>query len=124
METNPPETPAPDPFDLLFVGTHGHVVAVHKFTGKDVWRKSLPGTGWSVVALLIEDGVLYAASQGHVFALDPLTGEIFWENSMPGLGNGHACLATFRHRTDEHENPIPQAAASQAAKHHHGTVVP
>jgi len=120
MDAKPPESPVPDPFDLLFVGTHGHVVAVHKFTGKDVWRKSLPGTGWSVVSLLIEEGVLYAASQGHVFALDPLTGEIFWENALPGLGNDHACLATFRNRTDEHGNPIPQAAKS-AAQAAHGT---
>jgi hypothetical protein len=110
---------AADPFELLFVGTHGHVVAVNKFTGKETWRTSLPSTGWSIVALLVEEGVLYAASKGHVFALDPASGAIFWENPLPGLGSDHSCLATMKQRGDEHGNPIPQIEQSQidAARH-------
>src|SRR5262245_37899038 len=96
----PEAKPSTDPFELLFVGTHGYVAAIHRFTGKEVWRASLPGTGWSIVSMLVEDGVLYAASKGHVFALDPATGEVFWENALPGLGSDHACLATMRGAQD------------------------
>jgi glucose dehydrogenase len=117
-EPAPPKNAARDPFELLFVGTHGYVVAIHRFTGKEVWRASLPGTGWSIVSMLVEDGVLYAATKGHVFALDPATGEIFWENALPGLGNDHACLATMRARQEGGAQPLPQAEADADARRH------
>jgi outer membrane protein assembly factor BamB len=115
------KAPPVDPFQLLFVGTHGHVVAFQKFTGKEVWRTSLPKTGWSLVTLLVEDGVLFASSKGHLFALDPLTGEIFWSNPMSGLGSGHACLATMRQGSDRAGNPLPQVAASEADAARHAS---
>ncbi len=107
---------------LLFAGTHGYVTALNKLTGKEAWRRSLPGTGFSIVTLLFEEGVLYAASGGHVFALNPLNGEIAWENPLQGLGTSALCLATIRSSANASSDPVPQAqaeidAAAHAANH-------
>jgi len=113
---------APALSDLLFCGTHGWVVAVHKFTGSEVWRTSLPRTGWSIVTLLFEEGVLFAATGGRVFALNPLTGEIAWKNELGGLGGGHLCLATILQAPNAGAAPIPQIVQSDddARQHHSG----
>lgn len=81
---------------LLFLGTHGHVKAVRKDDGSDVWVVSLPGTGYEVVTLLYEDGTLFAGSNGKLFGLDPSDGSILWSNSLSGLGYDHMVLATVR----------------------------
>ena len=44
--------------NYLFLGTHGHVIAVNKKDGEKVWSISLPRTGYSVVSILFEDGML------------------------------------------------------------------
>jgi len=106
-----PQTP---PEDLLFVGTYGWVAALHKFTGAEAWRTNLPRTGWSVVTLLHEDGVLYAATGGQVFALNPANGEIAWKNELKGLGNSHLCLATVRQSPHAGAAPLPQIAQAEA----------
>jgi outer membrane protein assembly factor BamB len=118
MEAEPTKPAAADPFELLFVGTHGHVTALHKFTGKEAWRVSLPDTGWSIVSLLVEDGVLYAASKGHVFALDPASGSVFWKNALPGLGHDHACLATLRQGMVASANPVAAVESIDEARRH------
>ena len=83
-----------NPQDLLFIGTHGHVRAVSKRTGRKQWETSLPGTGYTIVSLLYAEPVLYAASRGLLFALDPLDGEIVWQNRLKGMGHDHIVLAT------------------------------
>ena len=88
------------PEDLLFIGTYGHAWAVGKKHGRRVWKTSLPGTGFDVVTLLHEDGVLFAASKGHLFGLNALTGEVLWKNGLRGLSNGLVHLATSRASTD------------------------
>lgn len=82
--------------DLLYIGTHGHVTAVRKTSGRRVWSTSLPKTGYDLVTLLIEDGQLFAVSKGYLFALDPQTGRVLWTNGLKGLGHGFATLATLR----------------------------
>jgi outer membrane protein assembly factor BamB len=101
--------------ELLFVGTHGHVVAIEQKSGAEVWRTSLPKTGYSVVTLLFEEGRLLAASGGHCFALDPATGQIAWHNPLSGLGNGVACLATTRTPANAGADPLPQIQAAHDA---------
>ena len=86
--------------DLIFLGTHGHVVAIRKAGGRRLWEQSLPKTGFSIVSLLFEDGILYAGSAGHLFALDPETGAILWHNGLRGLGHGHMMMATTRQAVD------------------------
>ena len=80
--------------DLLFIGTYGHVVAVEKTTGHTVWTTSLPRTGYEVVSIVVEDGLLLCASAGRAFGLDIDTGEIRWGNDLQGLGQGFVYLTT------------------------------
>ena len=81
---------------LLFVGTHGHVLAIDKQSGRSVWELSLPGTGYTIVSILYEDGVLYAGSKGLLFAIDPSSGNILWQNGLDGMGYGHITMTTTR----------------------------
>jgi outer membrane protein assembly factor BamB len=111
----------PAPADLIFVGTHGWIAALHKFTGAEVWRTSLPKAGWGIVTILHEDGVLYAAAGGHVFALDPATGTIAWHNALSGLGNGHLCLATLRQAPNSSEAPVPQITQAEDEERNHAS---
>lgn len=97
--------------DLLFLGTHGHVTALDKRTGREVWRTSLPNTGYRIVSMLVEDGTLFAASRGHVFALDPVNGSILWSNSLPSLGHDHVYMTTARSGAGT-EGVTPLARAS------------
>lgn len=81
---------------LLFIGISGHVKAVDKRTGEDVWQVSLPKTGFGLVNLLLEDGILYAGTVGLLFALDPMTGRTLWTHGLKGLGQGHIVFATVK----------------------------
>jgi outer membrane protein assembly factor BamB len=102
--------------ELLFLGTHGHVAALQKSTGNLVWKTSLPSTGYSVVALIVEDGRLFCASGGRAFALDPLTGEILWTNDLPGLGSGFVFATTAASSgTEKVMSLLAAAAQAQAA---------
>ncbi len=80
--------------DYLFVGTHGHVLAIAKADGKKVWERSLPNTGYAVVSIVYEEGRLFCGTGGRAFCLDPETGEIVWTNHLNGLGMGLVFLTT------------------------------
>jgi len=100
---------------MVFVGTHGHVVALRRRDGETLWTTSLPSTGYSVVSILVEEDQLVCASGGRVFGLDPFTGEIRWDNGLPGMGTGQVYLATRRSST--HAMPLFEAesAAQQSS---------
>jgi outer membrane protein assembly factor BamB len=100
--------------DYLFVGTHGHVAALHKKTGRKAWDRSLPGTGFSIVSIVIEDGLLFCASGGRAFALEPETGEIRWTNALKGLGSGFVYLSTANSNSTEHMMSVLASAAQSA----------
>ena len=87
---------AQDHDDLLFVGTYGHVSAIDKRNGDELWRTSLPGTGYMIVSIVYEDETLFVGSGGHVFALDPSRGDILWSNRLPGLHHGRVLVTTKR----------------------------
>ncbi len=99
----------------VFAGTHGHVVALHQSSGEQVWKTSLPSTGYDVVAMLVENQRLLCASAGRVFALDPSTGEILWTNELPGMGMGHVFLTTASSNQSEKVLSILAAATSHQA---------
>lgn len=102
--------------DYLFLGTHGHVVALRKATGEKLWATSLPGTGFSVVSILIEDDKLFCASGGHAFALDPQDGRVLWTNDLKGLGQGMVYLTTANSNdTEALLTVLAGQAAAQAA---------
>ena len=102
---------------LLFVGPNGFVAGINRITGERQWTTKLEGTGFNIVSLLVDDGVLFAATNGKLFALHPATGELFWENPLKGLKHGHLCMATARSSTDSNTNPIQQAQAQADASH-------
>jgi outer membrane protein assembly factor BamB len=102
--------------DLLFIGTHGHICAVDKRSGDQIWTKSLPDTGYAIVTLLYEDDVLYAGSRGHLFAIDPADGTILWSNGLKGLGYDHICLLTTKTAPQSHAELLAAAAASDRSK--------
>ena len=79
---------------LLFAGTHGHVVAIDKESGRTVWQTKLPSSSSQVVSVLYEDELVFCAAKGHVHALDPGNGKIRWTNSLPGLRHGIVVLNT------------------------------
>lgn len=83
--------------DMLFVGTHGHVAALRKSDGVLLWKCSLPKTGYQVVSMILEDGVLLCGSGGRVFALAPADGRVLWDNNLKGMGSSRVVLATARH---------------------------
>lgn len=102
--------------DYLFLGTHGHVVALRKATGEKLWQTSLPSTGYSVVSILVEDDKLFCASGGHAFALDPQDGKILWTNDLKGLGQGLVYLTTANSNdTEALLTVLAGEAAAQAA---------
>lgn len=101
---------------LLVIGASGHVAAIDKATGTEIWRASLERTGWQLVSMLIEDGIVYAASAGRLFALDQDTGRVLWRNDLRGLGYGSVTMATSRTQPDVHAQPLAAAAAHAAAR--------
>jgi hypothetical protein len=95
--------------NALFAGIRGHVVAIDKTTGAELWRTKLKGG--SFVSVILEDGKVYGATQGEVFCLDPTTGSELWRNKLPKLGLGIVSLAGAAGG-----NSSSAAAAEQAAQ--------
>jgi outer membrane protein assembly factor BamB len=101
---------------LLFAGINGHVIALDRATGAEVWRTKLKG---DFVNVVLEDGALYATAKGEMYCLDPATGTVRWNNALSGLGWGLITIAgsggsqslvvTQKKRLDE------QAAAAGSA---------
>ncbi len=87
--------------DLLFLGTHGHVIAIDKKDGSTCWEVSLPRTGYQVVTMILEDGVLLCGTAGRVFGLDPQGGSILWDNQLPGRGHGVVAMCTSKQSTNQ-----------------------
>jgi outer membrane protein assembly factor BamB len=92
----------------IFVGTYGHVVALRQATGREIWRCSLPITGYSIVTVLYDDGQLFAGTNGKIFCLDSETGIIDWENDLAGLGYQATCFATDNISMNHAWDPVPQ----------------
>ena len=105
--------------DMVFVGTHGHVVALRRRDGEELWQTSLPQTGYSVASILVEEDQLLCASGGRVFGLDPFSGEIRWSNGLSGLGMGQVYLATRRSST--HAMPVFETEAGSRNASQGGT---
>jgi outer membrane protein assembly factor BamB len=75
---------------VIFTGIKGHVVALDRTTGSELWRTKLKGADF---VNLTSDGVhIIAGTGGEVFCLDPATGSLLWRNPMKGLGFGVVSL--------------------------------
>jgi outer membrane protein assembly factor BamB len=74
-------------YGKLYIGSeHGEVIALDRETGKEVWRKNVPGEALSAPAA--GDGLVYVnLGSGKLLALHPDTGEERWryEQEVPAL---------------------------------------
>ena len=91
---------------LVFLGIHGHALALDRRTGREAWRTPLKGDFVNLV-LLGDD--LLAATQGEIFCLDPATGRVRWHNPLKGMRFGIATIAAQAARIA----PIAPAAEQQ-----------
>eukprot|EP00759_Apiculatamorpha_spiralis_P017162 PhF_6_TR23290/c2_g3_i2/m.32823 len=79
--------------NYVFAGIAGYVVALDMDNGTEVWRTSLPGSGWMMVDVCNEYGVVYAGSGGRLYSLCPATGTVNWKsNALRGGGLGSVSL--------------------------------
>jgi len=68
----------------LYIGIKGHVVAIDRTTGGEIWRRHLAGA--SYVTVRSDAGGLYAGTRGALFCLDRTTGSVLWTSPLSGLG--------------------------------------
>jgi outer membrane protein assembly factor BamB len=76
--------------NLVLTGIKGHVIALDKTTGREMWRTKLKRADF--VNLLTDGNLVFAATSGEVYCLDGTTGSILWNNPMRGLGLGLVSL--------------------------------
>lgn len=92
----PRATPTVDGDAVFVVSSDGNVVAMDAATGKQRWRRSLPGDfgattpTWMFAESPLVDGgrliVTPGARQAAMVALDKTTGRDIWRASMPSIG--------------------------------------
>ena len=75
---------------VVFTEIKGHVLALDRTTGAELWRTKLQGSEF--VNLASDGTYIIAATSGEVFCLDPGTGSLLWQNPMKGLGFGVVSL--------------------------------
>ncbi len=75
----------------LFIGIKGHVLALDRTSGAELWRTPLKGGDF--VTVTVQDAV-YASTKGELYCLDPSTGSIKWHNRLKGLGLGILSIGT------------------------------
>jgi outer membrane protein assembly factor BamB len=78
------------PKSLVLTGIKGHVIALDKTTGRELWRTRLKRSDF--VNLVTDGDSIFAATSGEVFCLDGATGAVLWNNPMKGLGMGLVSL--------------------------------
>jgi outer membrane protein assembly factor BamB len=78
--------------DLAFIGIKGSVIALNRFTGRQVWATHLKGADF--VNVILQHEVVLASCCGEIFCLNPLTGQGLWHNPLKGFGRGLATIAT------------------------------
>ena len=90
--------------NYLIIGINGHVVAINKTDGAEVWRTKLRSSTITVVSS--DERCVYASASGYLYCLDKNTGSELWVNELKGLGYG-TCLI---------DTGVNNAVASSAAE--------
>ena len=75
-----------DKFSKLIIGIGGHVVAIDKLSGDEIWRTKLKSSAF--VTVYQSDTHVYAGVDGVLFCLDFSNGQILWQCELKGLGMG------------------------------------
>lgn len=76
---------------LIHIGIKGHVIALDRATGTEIWRTKLSGVRMKTsdfVYLSLDGDQLYATLSGEIFCLDVASGEVRWHEQLRGLGTG------------------------------------
>jgi outer membrane protein assembly factor BamB len=73
------------------------VVAVDRFTGREVWRvRGEPGyIGFTDPPVVVNDTVYAASGDTHVYAIDLPTGRVHWRTPTPGANNAFAVCGEY-----------------------------
>ena len=103
---------------MLHVGIKGHVLALDRATGAELWRTKLEGVrmrAHDFVHLHRDADALYASYNGEVFCLDPATGTVRWKNDLRGLGTGVTSLLSDEPGIAE-EGPVSLAEAERRVR--------
>src|SRR5436305_6496289 len=103
--------------NTIYIGIKGHVVAVDRTTGSELWRTHLAGSTYVTV---YTDGGLFAGTRGRLYHLDPTTGSILWTNELPGLGynmitfSGSTIAAAAAERNERRETAAAVGVAASS----------
>lgn len=82
---------------MIYVGIKGHVLALDRATGTEIWRTKLSGVRMKTsdfVNLSLDGDQLYATLSGEIFCLDNASGEVRWHDQLKGLGTGLVSIAS------------------------------
>lgn len=97
----------------LYIGLGGHVVAIDRATGAEIWRCKLRSS--SFVTISIEPDAIYAGANGELYCVDPATGSIRWHNRLRGLGTSVVAFGGSSATTTAAAVQAAQAAAVAAS---------
>jgi len=97
----------------LYIGIKGHVVAIDRATGGEIWRRHLAGA--SYVTIRSDAGGLYAGTRGALYCLDRTTGSVLWTNTLNGLGYNLIAFSGSDATAAVADMARKQAAAAAAA---------
>jgi outer membrane protein assembly factor BamB len=97
----------------LYIGLGGHVVAIDRATGAEIWRCKLRSS--SFVTISVEPDAIYAGANGELYCVDPATGRIRWHNRLKGLGMSVVAFGGSAQSTVAAAVRAAQAAAVAAA---------
>lgn len=97
----------------LYIGLGGHVVAIDRATGAEIWRCKLRSS--SFVTITVEPEAIYAGANGELYCVDPATGTIRWHNRLKGLGMSVVAFGGSGLTTTAAAVQAAQAAATAAA---------
>ncbi|HYI10133.1 MAG TPA: PQQ-binding-like beta-propeller repeat protein [Thermoanaerobaculia bacterium] len=96
----------------LYIGLGGHVVAIDRATGAEIWRCKLRSS--SFVTIAVEPDAIYAGANGELYCVDPATGSIRWHNKLRGLGTSIVAFGGSGTATTVAAVQAAQAAAAAA----------
>lgn len=94
--------------NALYIGLGGHVLAIDRTTGSELWRCKLRTSHFVTIA--VEPDAIYAGANGELYCIDPGTGSIRWHNNLDGLG-----MSVIAFGGTSMTTAAAQAAAQQAA---------
>src|SRR5438132_1203737 len=104
--------------NTIYIGIKGHVVAVDRTTGSELWRTHLAGSTY--VTVYTDGGGLFAGTRGRLYCLDRTTGSILWTNELSGLGynmitfSGSTIAAAAAERDERRETAAAVGVAASS----------